>query len=294
MARLKIMKKNPTLKLKNNLTPESRALNAKKTRIKIASLKATNLERKRLSNLSMSSACKEVLLGTLLGDGSLKINKGYKNARFACRHSIKQQCYFDWKVGQLNELASSRAVHLQMPSKGSYGSTPMLKFQTLTSEDLTVVHSVVTKKNKMCIQRRWLNHFTPLSLMCWWLDDGTLIRLRRQGVFCCEGFSKKEQLILVQFLKAEWNVVSRVVTHKIVQKDKNKNIVNSYSAYRIKINAVQLKKFLRIILPHIPCEGMLYKVCLTYSDCNLQQRWITELKKALPHFSSKITDFYNI
>lgn len=294
MAKIKIIKK-PTLKLRKAQTPEDLVRKAKEAQKKLASLKATNLVRKRLSNLLMSFTCKEVLLGTLLGDGCLKIFKNYKNARFSCRHSIKQQSYFNWKVSRLSELASAKAVHLQalLTSKGSYGSTPMLKFQTLVSADLTVVHSVLTKKNKMSIQRRWLNHLTSVSLMCWWLDDGTLIKARRQGAFCCEGFSKKEQLILVQYLKAEWKVTSRVVTHKIVQKDKNKNVIRSYTAHRIKINALNLKKFLRIILPHIPCEEMLYKVCLTYSDCNLQQRWITELKNALPHFSAEIDDFYN-
>ena len=35
-----------------------------------------------------------IILGSLLGDGSLKIHSGYKNARFSFRHSYKQQEYF--------------------------------------------------------------------------------------------------------------------------------------------------------------------------------------------------------
>jgi hypothetical protein len=251
-----------------------------------------NLKDKRLSTLNMPEDCLQVLLGTLLGDGSLKLNKGYANARFAMRHAIRYADWFHWKASKLSTLASSKAIHVQQPSKKSYGKTPLLRFQTLTSPELTKIHSIVTKKNKLLIKRSWLNHLKPLALMCWWLDDGALTANWRQGRFCCEGFSKKEQQILVQYLRKVWSVNARVVPHRIVQKEKN-IVINTYLASRIALGTTELKKFFRIIMPYIPCENMVYKVCVRYVDSELQQRWISELKKALPHFSLAIDNFYS-
>lgn len=240
----------------------------------------------------MSKECLQVLLGTLLGDGSLKINKNYANARFAMRHAVRYSNWFYWKAAKLGELASPKAVHTQPPSKGSYGKTDMLRFQTLTNAELTKIHSIVTKNNKMAIKRSWLNHLTPLALMCWWLDDGALIANWRQGCFCCEGFSKKEQEILVQYLRKVWQVKARVVPHPIKQKE-NGIVINAYMASRIKLGTTELKKFLRIIMPYVPCEDMIYKVCVRYADSRLQQRWISEVKRALPQFSLAIDKFYS-
>jgi hypothetical protein len=251
-----------------------------------------NLSRKRLSKLNMSTDCLEVLLGTCLGDGSLQILKKYVNARFSMRHAIQYKDWFNWKVKILQELAADKAVHIQQPSKDSYGKTPILRFQTLVNPELTVIHSIITKKNHVHIKRAWLNHLTPLSLMCWWLDDGCLQVNWRQGMICCENYSKKEQKILVIYLNTVWHVKARVVQWTITQKDSNKKVIKRYLAHRIKMGAIETKKFFRIIMPYIPCKNMINKVCIRHLDSKLQQRWISELKTALPQFSLAIDLYY--
>ena len=42
---------------------------------------------------------------------------------------------------------------------------------------------------------------TPLSLMVWWLDDGSLIVNSRKGVFCTEGFNYQDLTVLSRYLK---------------------------------------------------------------------------------------------
>ena len=53
-----------------------------------------NLSKKRISQVPLSDSVKSIILGSLLGDGSLRIDKGYKNARFIVRHSWIQKEYF--------------------------------------------------------------------------------------------------------------------------------------------------------------------------------------------------------
>lgn len=250
-------------------------------------------EKKTLTRLQkLMAGPLEVVLGTLLGDGSIGIYKGYANARFQMRHAIKQEHWFDWKAAKLAAFASSKAKHIQTPTPKCYGKTPMLHFQTKVSQELTTIRNIVSPKNSTIIRRVWLNFLTPISLMCWWLDDGTVMKQIRQGMFCCEGFPKKQQYILVNYLKQRWKVHARVVPLLITEKDRSGKVIRKYKAFRIKLGTTQLKKFLLIILPYIPCEDMLYKVCLKYVDQTLQQRWISVLKQALPQFSLAIDDFY--
>ena len=56
--------------------------------------KNKNLYKIKLFNqISLSENCKSVVLGSILGDGSLKKYSGYKNARLSIRHSIVQKDY---------------------------------------------------------------------------------------------------------------------------------------------------------------------------------------------------------
>lgn len=56
----------------------------------------------------LSCRTKAILLGSILGDGSLKIRKGCKNAAFQEKHSMKQKEYLMWKRNQIcQELSVS-------------------------------------------------------------------------------------------------------------------------------------------------------------------------------------------
>ena len=46
----------------------------------------------------------DILLASLLGDGSLKIPKGRQLARFELHHGKAQEDYFHWKVGLLTPI----------------------------------------------------------------------------------------------------------------------------------------------------------------------------------------------
>lgn len=217
----------------------------------------------------LSDRCKEIVLGSVLGDGSLKIHKSYKNARFSFRHSVRQQDYFFWKVQQLKEISSEQSWWKQAPN--GYGGE-MLRYQSLALESLTELHRLTHDHNQIVIRRRWLNQLSPLSLAIWWLDDGSLVGNGKRGVFCTDPFSLEEQKILARYLLKVWKV--KVAIGKIVRE--RDGITREY--YRIWIrSSEELKKFLRIILPHLPVAAMLPKVLILYKDSQLQERWISEV-----------------
>lgn len=221
----------------------------------------------------LSEQAKAIILGSLLGDGSLKIHSGYTNARFSFRHSSKQHDYFNWKVDLLKkEIASNHCVFTQTPS--GFGKNPMLRFQSLAMPSLTELYQLTHKTKKFIVRRRWLNQMTPLSLAIWWFDDGSIISNGRKGVLCTDGFDRDSQETLRQYLKVVWNItvhIGRIGTKQSGTKEEY---------FRLWFRSTEeLRKFFTIILPFTP-KSMLPKILLLYKNTELQQRWISEVASA--------------
>ena len=237
-----------------------------------------------MKNSFLSKNCKDIILGSLLGDGSLKINDHYKNARFSFRHSINQKEYFFWKKNELKEISGENCFWKSEIKDGLGGQK--LRYQSLTTPELTELYNLTHKKGVFKISRKWLNTITPLSLAIWWLDDGSIIGNGRKGVFCTDHFPYEEQKILSRYLKKVWDI--NVHIGKIIRKWANEEKIY----YRLWIrSSEELKKFLRIIMPHIKVAEMLPKVLIIYKDRDLQQRWISEVSE-LTSFSKAIIEKY--
>lgn len=236
-------------------------------------------------NVPLLETTKEIILGSLLGDGSLNIHKNYKNARFSFRHSILQKEYFLWKANMLSDIFSDKNIFIQ-DNDGGYSKNKKMRFQSRALPQLTEINTLVRKRGKFHIRRKWLNQMTPLSLAVWWFDDGSIISNGRKGVFCTDGFEKKQVERLSQYLKIVWNIQSTVAPVGAKRDGTKKQY------YRLWIrSSEELKKFLRIILPVVEVEAMLPKVILLYKDEQLQQRWISEIANNT-NFSKKTIEKY--
>lgn len=219
--------------------------------------------------MPLSNRAKAVILGSLLGDGALQLNARYRNARFAFRHSVKQEEYFWWKVRALAEIAGAQHVWRQGTARSPDGwGTQKLRFQSRALAALTELYHLTHRRGRKEVRRKWLNLLTPLSLAVWWLDDGSLITNSRKGVFCTDAFSLREVRTLRKYLQSVWGVRGAVGRARVGKTDR----------YRLWIRSTeQLQKFLRLILPHVQVANMLPKVLLRYKDPQLQQRWISEV-----------------
>lgn len=229
----------------------------------------------------LSENTKAIILGSVLGDGSLKLHPGYANARFSFRHSEKQSDYFWWKANRLKEISGEKfAWHQNKDGKDGWG-TAKYRFCSQALPALTEMLKLVQPKNKFEIRRKWLNLLTPLSLAIWWQDDGSIIANGRKGVLCTDGFTKPEVQLLQRYLEIVWHV------HTVVG-PKNK----ANSQFRLWFRSTeQLQSFLRIILPYIAVEQMIPKFILLYHNRQLQQRWISEVV-AISGFSQEIVEKY--
>lgn len=219
----------------------------------------------------LSDQARAVILGTLLGDGSLKVQNKYSNANLQIRHSETQKEYLLWKAEMLKEIAGDKSVSVQKAD--GYGKKRRWRFVSRRLPSLTDLYRLTHKRNKLRIRRKWLNQMTPLSLAVWWCDDGSLIGYGgRKGVFCTDGFDKESVKTLARYLKVVWDI------HAVVAPIRRKYNGEERQYWRIWIRSQEeLKKFLRIILPHVPVPSMLQKTILLYKDSQFQQRWISEI-----------------
>jgi hypothetical protein len=247
------------------------------------------LSQNLFQQISLSDRCKSIIYGTLLGDGCLQLTSGYKNARLFIRHSQVQVEYFQWKAASLQEIASPKSVQIQIPDKNSYSKNKKLLFQSRALDSLTMLYKLIYKQKKFSIRRRWLNQMTPLSLAIWWCDDGSIIGSPpRKGVLCTDGFDKKSVCLLARYLEKVWHINVHVGP---IRRNRKYGQYSKQEYYRLWFSTEELKKWLRIIMPHIPVPSMVYKTILIYKDSQFQQRWISEVKKALPQFSTTIDTY---
>lgn len=225
--------------------------------------------------MELTGRCKELILGSLLGDGSLKIHNPYKNARFSFRHSVKQKDYFFWKMRELKQISSENCWWKQKDGK--------FRYQSLALKSLTKLYRLTHSRGNLRVSQRWLKMLTPFSLAIWWMDDGSITGNGRKGIFSTNEFSYKEVQILSRYLKERWGMKTGIG----IQRGPDKK-----EYYRLCIySAEELKKFLRIILPFIPLSKMLPKMILLYKDPNLQERWISEVRQ-LTRFPLKVIKKY--
>ena len=223
-------------------------------------------------NVPLSNTAIAVILGSILGDGSLKLHKKYANARFSMRHSIKQSEYFYSKVKLLEEISSTKSVFRQ--KSDGFSSFDKLRFQSKALSSLTEIYNLTHKKDNLRIRRKWLNQMTAISIAIWWFDDGSLISNSRKGVFCTDGFELRQLKVLVQYLYKVWDIYTTIAPVKRSRGGKQREY------YRLWIRSTEeLKKLLRIVLPYTSTKIMLPKVLLLYKDSQLQQRWISEVEK---------------
>src|SRR3990167_4608400 len=154
----------------------------------------------------LSKKTRAIILGSLLGDGSLKVHPLYKNARFSFRHSHTQQHYFLWKVEQLKEISSDQCMWKQAKNGFDGWGTVKWRYQSKALPVLTELFHLTHPHGTFLIRRKWLNLLTPLSLAVWWMDDGSIIANGRKGVICTDSFDLESQKLLANYLKKVWKV----------------------------------------------------------------------------------------
>jgi hypothetical protein len=259
-------------------------------------LPTVDLTNKAIQQIGIHPVILSLICGTFLGDSSLTVTKGYKNARMQFRHSTRQSEWFMWKaVHLLKDFSNEKSISFTKPdgyqknAVVAEGETlGKLNFMSQANEKLTALWSIICPGNVKTVCRHWLNHMNAYFLMTLWLDDGSLSK-NRQGIISCNKFQEKDVRILADYITTVWGVKCNAVLVPSKATKTNPNPMQIEIA-----DFENLEKFIRIIAPLVPVKSMLYKVLL-YKPNNpaFLQRWISELKGLVrPEWHSFIEERY--
>lgn len=118
---------------------------------------------------SLTQTQKSIIIGSILGDGYLRVIKNRSNAFLEVNHSIKQKEYVDWKYDKLKSIVKS-------PPKirRCNGNRVAYRFYTKQHPELTELFQCFYKNNVKKIPENF--HINPMILAVWYMDDGSKCR----------------------------------------------------------------------------------------------------------------------
>lgn len=201
-----------------------------------------------LRNTPFTQRQKEIVFGTLLGDGYLRPTNGNaENHSYALSlcHGEKQLEYLRWKFHELENFVTAKTF--QINRRSFRGNAPTYAFSTVSHPFLNQAHDICYwKDGKKDICKAWLEQITPLALAVWYMDDGSLNKRYHTIVLCTNSFSREGQLLLIDFLENQYGISA------VLEPRRNNQTV-------LRINASQSRTFMDLIRPHVP-ECMNYKL----------------------------------
>jgi recombination protein RecA len=192
----------------------------------------------------------ELILGALMGDGSLSPNPhGRSGTRFRMGHGAKQAAYLDWKVSLLGNIGCT----LSSNAKGAVFAdlTPLPELAELRE-------AVYFGDGKKHLSGEYLKALTPFALAVWYMDDGCFtvrskgVQERTQGgtgriEICVQAMSPGSRERLADYLRATHRLDVKVVTR------------GSRSQAILQFTTAASEKFQKLVAPYIH-PSMEYKL----------------------------------
>src|SRR3989344_5375435 len=193
----------------------------------------------------------DILIGSLLGDGCLRIMGRCKFPAFSVSHGESQKDYVLWKYEKLKRwIKTSPWREERIYHKDRSRKTFSWRFQTLSNEVFSDLYNTFYKNRKKIIPENIgsLLRTSPLALAVWLMDDGNK---NHQAVFLnTQSFSFEEQEKLSQVLHDIYGFHVTVNSH---------SKSNGVQLYRIRIDTESTKK-LKMIIKSFILPQFYYKI----------------------------------
>ena len=185
---------------------------------------------------SLTQLQRSIIIGTVLGDGYLRIVSGKKNALLEVNHSFSQKEYVDWKYAMLETLCKSAPK-----ARKSNGTRVAYRFNTRQHPEMTILYRTFYPEGKKRIPSSL--ELNPITLAVWFMDDGS--RCRASDVYLnTQQFSTADQRRLQASL-------ATLGVESTLNKDKQ------YSRIRVKKSSIP--SLFKTISPYI-IPSMTYKL----------------------------------
>ena len=188
---------------------------------------------------SLTKLQRSIIIGSLLGDGYLRIVKGRKNALLEVNHSVTQKEYVDWKFEMVKMICRSAPV-----VRRGNGNRIAYRFTTRQNPELTELYEKFYKDGMKKIPAELT--LDSIMLAVWYMDDGSKCR-DSDVYFNTQQFHSDDQKKCLEMLL-------QLGIESSLNRDKK--------YWRVRIKKSSLPKFWNLITPYI-IPSMYYKLVIT-------------------------------
>lgn len=186
---------------------------------------------------------KEVLFGSLLGDGKAELCPRAKNARFGFIQGEPNKEYFLFLLNILGPLGTIKYREYSYLDKRTGKIYNSLNFWTKSLPLITEIYNNFYSNKKKIVPND-LSLLTPIALAHWIMQDGS--KGTSGGLYICtDNFTKTEVKYLINYIKIRYAISCSIHT------------VNG--RYRIYVLVKSIPTVREIIIPHMH-HSMLYKL----------------------------------
>ena len=187
---------------------------------------------------SLTQYQKSLIIGTMLGDGYLRIIPGRRNAFLEINHSFSQKQYTDWKFEKLQNICISKPKI----RKGN-GNRIAYRFYTKQHPELTEFYNKFYKNGYKIVPDNL--KLDVITLSVWFMDDGS--KCGNSNFYLnTQQFNKNHQIKLLNYLE-------KIGLRANLNKDKN--------YYRIRFFTSSINKLKELLRENL-IPSMYYKIGL--------------------------------
>lgn len=154
-------------------------------------------------SLSLSQEQRELVLGTILGDGCLITSRSGKSARLQVRHNIKHQEYVEWKYKFFSEWVQT-PPRLDRFNNSWY-------FRTVSHTSLMEIKNLFYRGSRRFVPENIASILdSPFSLAVWLMDDGNGRPPYAAFRISSYGFGLEGNVLLKQCLESNFFLTSNI------------------------------------------------------------------------------------
>ncbi len=200
-------------------------------------------------NLPINDLQYSFIIGSLLGDGTMRVGKGAVNANFKVEQGLQQKEYTFWKYEILKTLVLTEPKISKRYDINKIQYDKSWWFRTVRHPFLTEIYNRFYVKEGYCTGRKIVpldiqKDLNDFALAVWIMDDGSYSKGKID--ISTYSFTFEEILLLQKVIKKNFKC------NVNYYKDRDKG-------YRMYWNKTESKKIIKAIYPYI-IPSMMYKI----------------------------------
>lgn len=163
--------------------------------------------------MKISSIQRDILNGTILGDGYLQ-KTGEKNARLRLEHGVAQKEYLFWKVKNLQQFFQGTPKYLERIHPISGQTYKYWRHQSQSGPFLGKLRKLFYQDGTKKIPENIEKLLTPRSIAVWYMDDGYYYARDRCSYLYLGNVMREDARRVCEALQSKFNLNCKVLTKK--------------------------------------------------------------------------------